>query len=142
MGNNKLRLTNVHLCSSYDQFIGEHFRSTRLRQAPAKFPGFVNLLSGWRLLATNVCQTPSKASPINAHCLYFIGLGTTRSSKREPKMIVLPLIVGLPKESQRNLCSGMNITTKLISWLQQDNLLCFLIAHCGVHNARKRRPSL
>ena len=68
-----------HLCSSYGQFIGEHFRSTRLRQVLAKFPGFVNLLSVWRLLAANVCQTPSKASPINAHCLYFIGLGTTRS---------------------------------------------------------------
>ena len=57
-----------HLCSSYDQLIGEHFRSTRLRQVLAKFPGFVNLLSVWRLLTANVCQTPSKASPINAHC--------------------------------------------------------------------------
>ena len=113
----------------------------KLRQALAKFPGFVNLLSVWRLLVANVCQTPSKASPINAHCLYFIGLGS-QIFKNEPKMIVLLLIVVLPKESQRNVGSGMNITTNIISWLQEDNLLCFLIAHRGVHNARKRRPSL
>ena len=113
----------------------------KLRQALAKFPGFVNLLSVWRLLVANVCQTPSKASPINAHCLYFIGLGS-QIFKNEPKMIVLPLIVVLQKESQRNVGSGMNITTNITSWLHEDNLLCFLIAHRGVHNARKRRPSL
>ena len=113
----------------------------KLRQALAKFPGFVNLLSVWRLLVANVCQTPSKASPINAHCLYFIGLGS-QIFKNEPKMIVLLLIVVLPKESQRNVGSGMNITTNITSWLHEDNLLCFLIAHRGVHNARKRRPSL
>ena len=113
----------------------------KLRQALAKFPGFVNLLSVWRLLVANVCQTPSKASPINAHCLYFIGL-CSQIFKNEPKMIVLLLIVVLPKESQRNVGSGMNITTNITSWLHEDNLLCFLIAHRGVHNARKRRPSL
>ena len=113
----------------------------KLRQALAKFPGFVNLLSVWRLLVANVCQTPSKASPINAHCLYFIGLGS-QIFKNEPKMIVLPLIVVLQKESQGNVGSGMNITTNITSWLHEDNLLCFLIAHRGVHNARKRRPSL
>ena len=113
----------------------------KLRQALAKFPGLVNLLSVWRLLVANVCQTPSKASPINAHCLYFIGLGS-QIFKNEPKMIVLPLIVVLQKESQGNVGSGMNITTNIISWLHEDNLLCFLIAHRGVHNARKRRPSL
>ena len=109
------------------------------------WPNFLDLsiscLSGdyWWPTSAKLHQKPHQS--INAHCLYFIGL-CSQIFKNEPKMIVLLLIVVLPKESQRNVGSGMNITTNITSWLHEDNLLCFLIAHRGVHNARKRRPSL
>ena len=138
--NNFSWLTDVHLCSSYDQFIGEHFRSTQeTTSSSGQISWFCQSLV---YLATIGGQRlPNSMKSLTNQCTLFV-CHSSQIFKNEPKMIVLLLIVVLPKESQRNVGSGMNITTNIISWLHEDNLLCFLIAHRGVHNARKRRPSL
>ena len=107
-----------YLCSSYDQFIGEHFRSTRLRQAPAKISWICQSLV---CLATIGGQRlPNSIKSVTNQCTLFV---FHRSGYNQ-----------ILKNGTKNDCFAFNcwpskgITTKSRFWDEHHNKYNLLVA--------------